>query len=276
MVRIQWDNHCGEQSIQSVALENGIYISQQCSRNYIPDEGCLIQDSIDTELGIHSILNKLDIAYTQFINHKKNYESKRFLKWINRNKGKTVIAGLFMKYGGRHDEYDHVVIIKGFKGNRLVIHDFFNEEPQISQPVEEINLSAGQISKSRCKCSHYPQCEIDSTCGLKHAYYIPRDYCYGLVIHPKKIKLNLSLDMNAEPKYIEGERPILYKSILNIEGLQDSKSYTILKSIRFSLREKRKWIAFRTICSTGTGYLIKNIYIKSDSITEFKIINSLC
>ena len=44
---------------------------------------CLVQEPDSDELGVHTILNKLNIANTPFIKNGTLPESNRLMKWLN-------------------------------------------------------------------------------------------------------------------------------------------------------------------------------------------------
>lgn len=263
MPRLMWHEHngyCGAAAIQAAVLEHGIYISQlQCRRfvsemtgQEIEKAECLVHEPWSHEVGIQTILSCLGVKFNQF---RKLWNSRSFIKWVANNADRTIISGLMMRNGGFHEDYDHIVLIKGVKENGLVIHDLIDEREIVTSPMKDILCA--------------PKCCEDGweDCKMKNQYGIPSRSCYGLALRSVAESVTIDLGRNDEPNLVMGEKPVIYDATVSVRGYY-GQFYDIYRSDRTSIMEAKIWKLIGKNLAIGDKL---GVPIKSDSVVDFKV-----
>lgn len=287
--RLQWndyDGFCGSQAVQSIGLENGTYISQLLCRKFISEKTgksiknawCLVYPRYEITPGIHTLLDYLHISYELYDTYNKPIpQSKNYINWLKKhiNSNHLVISGLFMRNGGLHDEYDHIVVITDIKNNQFILNDFLKTIPHEMQQMDDLKWNEGNMSiingkKCADLCSQHAFGNFNN-CSLKYKYYIPYNECFGCAIIPKDINIHIILiDNFKEPNIIKKDKSIIYKAKLIIKNVKIGKLYEIEKRTQYNIDKLNNFKSFKKFKAKNNIYLT-NILIKSNSLTQFKI-----
>src|SRR5262249_22016680 len=168
--RQQWENadgFCGEMSIQSIALYNGAWISEQVVRTVAGGE---------LLLGVNEqrALSALHFDYTEWNSNAPQPQATNFLAWMKTQlqQGVPVIYAVYLTDRNNDPDYDHIVPAIGI--DAMTFGDYVATDRLTSNNNfdAQIVTSLGSLSATRQGCGK----------DLAHGGCVPRNVDYGVAV----------------------------------------------------------------------------------------------
>jgi hypothetical protein len=248
--RLQWSRdggYCGETSIQTAALQYGIWVSQEEVRRLAGGE---------VLLGVNAgrALRRLRLAFSEWTPRgKREPRLPAFLEWLTGEvrQGHPCMIGVYIA-GEDFGEYDHIVPVMGIReigtgsaGSRpetqLFLHTLFHPQGVWRK------VSGLPASRSQCRA------------GWAEAGDIPERTPFGLAVTGSRdaapYPVQLRVDRADEPDPKRGQAPCGLRGTLRIGGLVKGARYIVERTDmrpRSSLQSGKRKTAKSFVASAST------------------------
>lgn len=253
--RIQWNNnggYCGSSTIQQIALNYGIYISQDACRKVIGDQEILLG------INAHKVLDKLSFKYEEWNHISFIPQSKRFLQWIKLNikNNDPVMIGVYTR-NGNNKWYDHIIPITGYVSEKF--NNYEDDYLIFNSCWDELIYSYG--------ISELINTRKDS--NNANRFSIPKYVNFGIAItgvnDPENLLKPVKIipTINHEPNITIGEEPSLITAKIKISNLEENKKYIILKYDDYKEIPVNDYL--------NSSYVEKNIFIAEETNKELDV-----
>jgi hypothetical protein len=221
--RMQWtnaDGYCGEMSIQSIALYDGAWISEQVVRNVAGGE-LLLGDNEDTAL------TALHLDHALWDSNGPKPQSQAFLTWIKTEleAGVPVIYGVYLTDGNNDPDYDHIVPAVGITASVAATYDPADMLALNDNFDDRVVRSIGSLAATRSSCAS----------DTAHGGCVPRDVDYGVAVsgvtdaQHATLPVTLTVAGDSEPNVSTGASPLAMTGTVTVSGLVDGRSYALLR-----------------------------------------------
>jgi hypothetical protein len=221
--RQQWENangYCGEMSIQSIALYDGAWISEQVVRTVAGGELLLGVNELST-------LTKLHLDYVEWSSSAPQPQAQPFLAWVKTQlqQGAPVIYSVYLTDGTNDPDYDHIVLAVGIDATTFGGYVATDQLASNNNFNKRIVAAMGSLSATRAGCNK------DTTQGG----CVPRNVDYGVAITGVTDVQHVTLPVTmtvagiSEPNVSLGASPSQMTATVTVSGLTAGHSYALLR-----------------------------------------------
>jgi hypothetical protein len=273
---MQWENdngYCGETSVQSIALYNGAWVSQQTVRTLAGGE---------LLLGVNAdkALKKLHFQFESWRGSGSS-QFQSYMAWMKKNlsAGVPVIFAAYLS-GSSDSDYDHIMPAIGVQSTNATggfgSSDKLEWNTLFSSQTVTNTFGALGGSRSSCKLS------------IGKGGCVPLGVDYGIAVpgfldkDQATLPIKLTVDKASEPNLSQGAAPGTLQGTLTVYGLQPGRNYALLRYNGFeSVPESgtpadylKSAFGNRVTFTAKTGswsYTDPNT-IKTDSTTYYKVV----
>jgi hypothetical protein len=221
--RQQWENgdgYCGEMSIQSIALYDGAWISENVVRTLAGGELLLgVNETI--------ALSKLHLDYVLWDTSSTQPQATAFLAWIKTQlqHGVPVIYAVYLTDGNNDPDYDHIVPAVGI--DATTAGDYVASDTLASNNNFDARIEAtlGSLTGTRASC----------TKDLAHGGCVPTSVDYGVAVtgitdaQHATLPATMTVASDAEPNVSLGASPSQMTATVTVSALTAGHAYTLLR-----------------------------------------------
>jgi hypothetical protein len=221
--RSQWpngDGYCGEMSIQSIALYNGAWISEQVARTVAGGE-LLLGDNAT------AALDALHLDHTDWDASAPQPQADEFLAWVKTQlqHGVPVIYAVYLTDGNNDPDYDHIVPAVGIDAMTLggfVASDRLTMNTNFG---DQLMIEMGSLRATRASCA------VNSL----HGGCVPTNVDYGVAvsgitdIQHTTLPATLTVQGDSEPNVSQGAPASQMMATVTVRGLVAGHTYTLLR-----------------------------------------------
>jgi hypothetical protein len=221
--RQQWENgdgYCGEMSIQSIALYDGAWISEQVVRSVAGGE---------LLLGVNETvaLSRLHLDYSAWDSGAPQPQATGFLAWMKTQlqQGVPVIYAVYLTDGNNDPDYDHIVPAVGIDATTLGGYVATDELASNNNFGARIVAAMGSLPATRQTCAN----------DTAHGGCVPRNVDYGVAVsgvtdlQHATLPVTMTVVGMSEPNVSLGASATQMTATVTVSGLTAGQSYTVLR-----------------------------------------------